>query len=136
MPSVRVLIADDHAVVRLGLRSLLSQKQGWQVCGEVSDGKTAVACVCELVPDVVILDLTMPGLNGFNAAREIRRIAPSTKIILFSIHDVASIAVQAGADAFVSKTSTPSELIGAIERLTSSVVRPPSTDATPTSRTD
>ncbi|HXW57700.1 MAG TPA: response regulator transcription factor [Candidatus Cybelea sp.] len=136
MPSVRVLIADDHAVVRLGLRSLLSQKQGWQVCGEASDGETAVARVCELAPDVVILDLTMPGLNGFNAAREIRRMAPSTKIILFSIHDIASIAAQAGADAFVSKTSTPNELVGAIERLTSSIVRPAAAGATPGSQAD
>jgi DNA-binding NarL/FixJ family response regulator len=134
MPSVRVLIADDHAVVRLGLRSLLSQKQGWQVCGEASDGETAVARVCELAPDVVILDLTMPGLNGFNAAREIRRLAPSAKIILFSIHDIASIAVQAGADAFVSKTSTPNELVAAIERLTSS--RPPATGGTPAGLAD
>jgi DNA-binding NarL/FixJ family response regulator len=129
MTNLRLLIADDHAVVRLGLRSLLSRKQGWQVCGEASDGDTAIARVCELWPDVVILDLTMPGMNGFNASREIRRIAPCTKIILFSIHDIASIAGQAGADAFVSKTSAPNELVTAIERLTSSIPRSPASMA-------
>jgi DNA-binding NarL/FixJ family response regulator len=120
MPScLRVLIADDHAVVRIGLRSLFARKAGWQVCGEADDGNTAIAKVLQLAPDVVILDLTMPGMNGFNAAREIRRIAPSTKIILFSIHDIPSITGQAGADAFVPKTSPPAELISVIERLTS-----------------
>jgi DNA-binding NarL/FixJ family response regulator len=125
MSNLRLLIADDHAVVRLGLRSLLSDKAEWQVCGEASDGETAVARVLQLAPDVVILDLTMPGMNGFNAAREIRRVAPSTVIIFFSIHELSSIADQAGADAFISKTSAPSELIALIERLTSPVPGPP-----------
>jgi DNA-binding NarL/FixJ family response regulator len=101
----------------MGVRSLIKEKNGWLVCGEATNGKEAVAKVQELAPDVVILDLTLPVMNGFQAAAEIRRIAPSTKIVFFSMHDVPAVARQIGADAFVSKSSGAEELVATIERV-------------------
>ena len=74
---VRILIADDNEVVRLGLRALLNPNRDWEVCGDATNGRDAITMVWELSPDVIILDLSMPVMNGFEAAGEIRRIAPS-----------------------------------------------------------
>jgi DNA-binding NarL/FixJ family response regulator len=104
MPS-RVLIVDDHAVVRIGVRTLLSTNPKWEVCGEAADGNQALREIVELAPDVVILDLSLPGMNGFEVAKEIRRIAPSTKIVFFTIHEVPATAREVGADGFVLKSS-------------------------------
>jgi DNA-binding NarL/FixJ family response regulator len=117
--SLRLLIVDDHDIVRLGLRKLAELHARWEVCGEAEDGERAIAKVQELSPDVVILDLTMPGMNGFETAMRIRRVSPSTKIILFSIQDVATAASQVGVDAFVSKASGLPNLIATVERLAS-----------------
>lgn len=81
--SVRLLVADDNEVVRIGVRTLIGNNPDWQICGEATNGREAIAKVRELAPDVVILDLTMPVMNGFQAAVEIRRIASSTKIVFF-----------------------------------------------------
>lgn len=97
---------------------LTSATSDWLVCGEAEDGIEAVAKVLELAPDVVILDLTMPKMNGIEAATEIRRLAPATKIILFSAHDVPAN-IRKTCDAFVSKLSGGRELITTIENLTS-----------------
>jgi DNA-binding NarL/FixJ family response regulator len=115
--TLRLLIVDDHEVVRLGLRRLASLHDTWEVCGEAADGEHAVAKVQELAPDVVILDLAMPGMNGFETAMRIRRIAPVTKIVLFSIQDVPVAASQIGADAFVSKAAGLPGLVATVERL-------------------
>jgi len=117
--ALHLLIADDHEIVRMGVRTLLKDRPEWEICGDATNGREAIAKVWELSPDVVILDLSMPIMNGFEAATEIRRIAPSTKIVLFSVHDVPATAIQVGADAFVLKTSPPQVLIATIERLTS-----------------
>lgn len=117
--AVRILIVDDHEIVRIGLRMLCATKPNWQVCGEAPDGARAIATVLEAQPDVVVLDLSLPGgINGFEAAREIRRSAPTTKIILFSLHEVPVTAREVGADAFVAKSEGISELVATIERLT------------------
>lgn len=115
---VRILVVDDHEVVRLGVRRLVETRKDWQVCGEASDGVQAVQKVRELVPDVVILDILMPVMNGFEAAMEIRQIAPATKLILLSIHEVPVSAKEVGADAFVSKADVAQELVTTIDRLT------------------
>lgn len=81
---LRLLLVDDSDFVRAGLRSIFVSRNDWQICGEAADGLTAIAKVLELAPDVVILDMAMPVMNGFVAAKAIRRLAPSTKIILFS----------------------------------------------------
>jgi two-component system response regulator NreC len=114
---LRLLVADDNEIVRVGVRTLLKDKQGWEICGEAENGREAIAKVGELSPDVVILDLSMPAMNGFEAAREIRRVAPSIKIIFYTIHDVPSTASEVGADAFVSKSASARELIATIERI-------------------
>jgi len=105
---MRILLADDFEVVRNGLKNLLSESGEWDICGEADNGLSAVQKTVELKPDVVVLDITMPVMNGLEAAREIRRLAPRTKIVMFSMHDSAHIAQeakQAGADAYVAKSS-------------------------------
>jgi len=115
--SARVLIVDDHPIVRMGLQFLLANRPALEVCGEAENGREAIAKVLHLAPDLVILDLSMPLLNGFDTALEIKRIAPSTQIILFSIHEIPSKAQIIGADAFVQKGSPPGELILTIQRV-------------------
>jgi DNA-binding NarL/FixJ family response regulator len=124
--AVRLLIVDDHDVVRMGLATALRVKPEWEVCGQASDGPNALVKVAQLHPDVVILDITMPGMTGFDTAAEIRRIAPEVKLVFFSIHDVPSTARIVGADAFVSKALGVWELVTAIERLTSGSAGAPS----------
>lgn len=124
--SLRFLLVDDHDVVRMGLRALFTYRNDWEICGEAADGQDALAKVSNLSPDVVILDLSMPGLNGFETATEMRRIAPFTTIILFSIHEIPVSAKAAGADAFVSKTAGLRPLLATIDRLTSSSEHVPS----------
>ena len=101
---------DDHEIVRFGVRLLLSDRDNWEVCGEAGDGYEAVEKVAELSPDVVILDLTMPALGGLDAAKQIREIAPSTRIVFFSIHEMPTAAQLVGADAFVSKSLAAEQL--------------------------
>jgi DNA-binding NarL/FixJ family response regulator len=116
---LRLLLVDDFDFVRVGLRSIFASRSDWQICGEAADGVTAIAKVVELTPDIVILDMTMPVMNGFEAAKEIRRLAPSTKIILFSVYDIPVDGLPA--DAFVSKSSGADGLISTIERLAASI---------------
>jgi DNA-binding NarL/FixJ family response regulator len=108
----------------MGVRTLLNERPDWEICGDSSNGREAVAKVVELSPDVVILDLTMPLMNGFEAAREIRRIAPCTKIVFFSVHVLPAPAIEVGAGAFVSKNAPPRDLIAAIERVIGLSQRP------------
>lgn len=116
MPA-RLLIVDDHEIVRLGLRTLFAKNDSCEVCGEALNGLDAIRMVSELSPDVVILDLTMPGMNGFETAANIITIAPSIGIVLFSAHDVPASAQWVGADAFVSKSSPLHELTLAVSRV-------------------
>ena len=96
--------------MRIGVRILFSGSDQWEICGEARDGAEAIAKVRELSPDVVILDLTMPVMGGFDTAKQIRRLAPTTRIIFFSIHETPTTARLVGADAFVSKASAAQEL--------------------------
>jgi DNA-binding NarL/FixJ family response regulator len=119
-PSARILIADDHETLRRGVRSLLGANSSWEVCGEAEDGKEAIEKVRELNPDLVILDVTMPVMNGLEAAVQIHRIAPSVKILIFSMHDSPTLKAEferVGADAFVVKSAPSGELISAVARL-------------------
>jgi DNA-binding NarL/FixJ family response regulator len=84
--SVRVLLVDDVPVISRGLRARIESETGWEICGEAENGKLAVELVQTLRPDVIVLDLSMPVMNGLEAAREIRRIAPASRILLFTLH--------------------------------------------------
>src|ERR1700739_4041808 len=87
--TVRIFIAADHEIFRRGLRSLLESHSHWHVCGEAANGQEAIEKVKELKPDVVVLDVTMPRINGLEAAREIRRIVPESKVVILSQHEPA-----------------------------------------------
>ena len=115
--ATRILIVDDHEVVRLGIRTALTWDYPQAVFDEARDGLDALDKVLELFPDVVILDVTMPGMNGFEAAAQMRLIAPSVKIIFYSIHEIPTAARLSGGDAFVSKASSPRELTATVDRV-------------------
>ncbi len=85
-PRVRVLVADDHEVMRMGIRNLLQLQSGWSVCAEASNGQEAVEKTLQFRPDVIIMDITMPVMNGLEAAQQITRIEPQIPVILFSLH--------------------------------------------------
>src|SRR6266704_6633743 len=120
MGTFRILVADDHEVVRKGLVSLLQAQPDWQVCGEAGDGREAVEKAQQLKPDVVILDIGMPSLNGLIAARQILRIRPDQKILILTITDeeqVVQEVLEAGARGFVLKSDAARDLIAAVEAL-------------------
>jgi DNA-binding NarL/FixJ family response regulator len=115
--TARLLIVDDHEIVRLGVRTLFANNDSCEVCGEAQNGVDAIRMVPELLPDIVILDLSMPGMNGFETAARILAIAPSVKIVFFSAHEVPATARSVGADAFVSKSSRLEELTLAVSHV-------------------
>jgi DNA-binding NarL/FixJ family response regulator len=117
--ALRILVVDDYQVARKTIRSLLTW-HSLHVCGEAENGKEAVEKVKELNPDLVLLDINMPVMNGVQAAYEIRRISPSTKIIFFTIHDspeALAAGRTVGVDAFVPKAAAGTQLIPAVKRL-------------------
>lgn len=119
MTPARILVADDHEVVRQGVRALLEAQPGWVVCGEARSGREAVARAAELQPDVVVLDITMPELNGLEATPQIRRAVPS-KILILTVHESDQIVtdiVDAGAHGYVLKTDAGRTLVEAIRAL-------------------
>ena len=120
MQPVRILIADDHEIVRQGMRSLFSLRSNWEVCGEAVDGREAVEKAKALKPDVILLDISMPFLNGLETARVIRREVPQTRILIVSQHDSAHMrpkALEAGARGYVAKSDLSRDLLTAVESL-------------------
>jgi DNA-binding NarL/FixJ family response regulator len=118
MKKLRLLLVDDHAVVREGLRSLLGTDQRFEVVGEASDGLTAVNAAETLHPDVVVMDVSMPGLNGAQLARKLKENAPQTKTLALTVHEEGGYLrslMDAGASGYVLKRSATSELLRAIE---------------------
>ena len=117
MDEIRVLLGDDHTVLRQGLRKILEDRREWRVVAEAGNGRDAVREAIELTPDVAVLDIGMPLLNGIEATRQIVRRAPSVRVLILSMHsDQAYVtqAVQAGARGYLLKESAGSELIAAI----------------------
>lgn len=119
---LRILVADDHDVVRIGVRELLSSREGWEVCGEARNGREAVAKVEELKPDIIVLDINMPELNGIEAARKIRKAFAATEILILSF-DYSDYLIReivaAGARGFVVKADSERDLVAAVEALAS-----------------
>jgi DNA-binding NarL/FixJ family response regulator len=120
MAAFRIFIADDHEVVRKGLCALLQAEQGWEVCGEAADGREAAEKIRELKPDVCILDIGMPGLNGLEATRQILKDDPRAKVLILTFHDsdqVVRDVLNAGARGFLLKSDAARDLVVAIEAL-------------------
>jgi two-component system response regulator NreC len=120
MPQIRVLIADDHALVRSGLRALLASQPDIEVVGEAEDGVAAVERARQLRPDVVVMDLTMPGRGGIPAIEELHRECPDTRTVVLTMHEDEAYARQArlaGAAGYVLKKALASELIAAIRNV-------------------
>ena len=120
MAAFRIFIADDHEVVRKGLCALLQAEPGWEVCGEAADGREATEKIRELKPDVSILDIGMPGLNGLEATRQILKDDPRAKVLVLTFHDsdqVVRDVLNAGARGFLLKSDAARDLVVAIEAL-------------------
>ncbi len=117
---LRILIADDHAVVRAGLRALLESHDGWQVCAEALDGRDAVEKAAKQKPDIAILDIGMPLLNGVEAARQIRKAYQDTEILILTMHqsdDLVQQVVEAGARGYILKDEADRVLLAAVGAL-------------------
>ena len=117
---LRILIADDHEAIRHGVRAMIEKEEDWEVCGEAVDGRKAVALAEQLAPDVVVVDIGMPELNGLDAARQIKHALPRTEVLIFTgeesermIHDVFA----AGARSYILKSDLGQHLVAAIRAL-------------------
>lgn len=117
---VRILIADDHEIVREGLRAMIQRQPGWEVCGDVSTGREVVAQAPALNPDIIVMDIGMPELNGLDATRQIKRVLPNTEVLIFTANETEEIVrtvFKAGAKAYLLKSDANQHLIPAIEAL-------------------
>ena len=118
--ALRILIVDDHAVVRRGVRALLESQSHWEVAGEATTGREAVDAAKRLRPDIVVMDLSLPELNGLDAARQILKDSPGTEVLVLTMHhseELARNALQAGARGYVLKSDADENLIAAVESL-------------------
>ena len=120
MSGLRILIADDHEVARQGIRALLESHSGWEVCAEAKDGREAVELATNSKPDIVLLDIGMPNLNGLDAARQILAMSPAIRILILTMHDAEQVVrevLAAGARGFVLKSDAARDLVAAVDAL-------------------
>jgi DNA-binding NarL/FixJ family response regulator len=120
--SMRIVIADDHAVVRQGIRQILRVRPEWEICGEAENGEDAVRLAEELSPDAIIMDVSMPHMNGIEATREITRRRGNIPVLIFTMHESAymtAAANKAGARGLVTKSNAIRDLILALESVLS-----------------
>ncbi|HKF41116.1 MAG TPA: response regulator transcription factor [Candidatus Acidoferrum sp.] len=118
--NVRILVADDHDIIRRGLRELLLAKPGWEICGEAKTGKEAVLLAEQLKPDVMVVDISMPELNGLDAARRILKSDPNIGILILTMHfsdQLVREVIDSGARGYILKSDTDKELVSAVEAL-------------------
>jgi len=117
---LRILIADDHELIRNSLRGLLSRHEGWQICGEAANGREAVEMAKRLRPDIVVLDVSMPLLNGIEATFQIRKALPRTEILIITMHETKELVRQvmsAGARGYLLKSDATAHIEAAVETL-------------------
>jgi two-component system response regulator NreC len=115
--AIKVLIVDDHAIVRAGLRALLKVEPGMELVGEAIRGEEAIALAQQLLPDIVVLDLNLPGLDGIQVTRRIKQDLPDTRILILTVHEDEALlreAIRAGASGYIIKHAAENELIAAI----------------------
>jgi DNA-binding NarL/FixJ family response regulator len=120
MSKLRILIADDHDMIRRGLRSTLTERPGWEVCAEAADGAAAVAKARETQPDVAILDISMPKLNGLEAARRLHTALPATGVLILTMHDsdeLVRAVLASGARGYLLKADAGNLVVQAVEAL-------------------
>jgi DNA-binding NarL/FixJ family response regulator len=118
--TVRILVVDDHDIIRRGLKQLLTARPGWEVCAEAKTGREAVALAEQLKPEIVVMDISMPDLNGLEAARRIHKLFPKTGILILSMHfsdQLVRDIVEAGARAYIVKSDADRDLVSAVEAL-------------------
>ncbi len=117
---LRILLADDHEVMRRGLRHLVEEQPGWELCGEAATGREAGELAKEKNPDIAILDVSMPELNGLEATRQIKKALPRTEILIFTMHDDEQLVrevLAAGARGYLLKTDAARHIVAAVEAL-------------------
>jgi len=117
---VRILVADDHDIIRRGFKHLLTAKPGWEVCAEAKTGREAVSLAEQHRPEVVVMDISMPDLNGLEAARRIRKSLPKTEIVILTLHfsdQLVHDIVEAGARAYIMKSDADRDLVAAVEAI-------------------
>jgi DNA-binding NarL/FixJ family response regulator len=118
--TLRILIADDHETVRRGLKALLTSRPGWIVCAEASSRREVVSLAAQQRPDIVVMDVAMPGLNGLDATRQIRKALPKTQVLILSLHYSDQLLREiedAGARACLLKSDADTEFLTAMEAL-------------------
>lgn len=120
MPPLRLLLADDHEMVRQGLRAVIEEQPGWTICGEAATGREAVNQARQLHPDIVVMDFTMPELNGLEATRQIRAALPRTEVLILTMHASEGLArelLAAGARGYLLKSDAGQLLVAAVTAL-------------------
>ena len=114
---MRILIADDHTVVRFGLKTILTRQEGWEVCGEATSGAEALALAIQLQPDVVILDINMPGMSGLDALKAIRERLPAIRAVILTLHYSVELVQEIrrmGGKGYVTKSDADRDLVEAV----------------------
>jgi len=117
---LRILVADDHDIIRRGLKQLLTAKPGWEVVAEAKNGREAVTLAEQFKPEIVVMDISMPELNGLEASRRIKKALPKTEIVILTLHfsdQLVHDIVEAGARAYIMKSDADRDLITAVEAL-------------------
>jgi DNA-binding NarL/FixJ family response regulator len=120
MGALQILIADDHDLMLRGIRTIIESHEGWAICGEASTGREAVAKAGQLKPDIAILDISMPDLNGLVAIGKIRKASPNTEILILSVHNSEQLILEilkAGARGYIVKSDSDRDLVLAVEAL-------------------